>query len=451
MIIAATAVGMDAARTYREVEQRTSNLSLASGMSTPAPAEDFSIRLSHSLSSESITQSTCQSLVSRGSGGCPPLAQSNKSFGISGEEILSQLAEQAIGQPVTISEIAEDSPQAASPVSLPRTPRNGLLPVQRAELISSIVYTQEEKVMFSAQGQVQTADGREISFHLGLSMERRTMVTNSVATNLTMFIDPLVLRFDTDTALLGDSVFSFDLDSDGDKEQLASLGKGCGFLALDRNHDGIIGNGLELFGPASGEGFGELAGFDSDANQWIDENDPIFDKLLIYRPDDQGGESLQSLRKAGVGAISIAHAGTKFQLEGLHGDILGSVKASGIFLTEAGEVRSLQEVDLASPAMTAATASGALPPADNQQEIALQALRDIITMQQFRLKMRLAEQRVQTSTRKVEQRQWLLSWLENHSRLHDIAINHNAESEGGQDPASLTAPQRLWPFANTTG
>lgn len=447
MIIAATAVGMDAARTYREVEQRTSNLSLASGMSTPAPAEDFSIRLSHSLSSESITQSTCQSLVSRGSGGCPPLAQNNKSFGTSGEEILSQLAEQAVGQPVTISEIAEDSPQAASPAALPRTPRNGLLPVQRAELISSIVYTQEEKVMFSAQGQVQTADGREISFHLGLSMERRTMVTNSVVTNLTMFIDPLVLRFDTDTALLGDSVFSFDLNSDGEKEQLATLGKGCGFLALDRNHDGIIGNGLELFGPASGEGFGELAGFDSDANQWIDENDPIFNKLLIYKPDG----SLQSLSQAGVGAISIAHAGTKFQLEGQNGDILGSVKASGIFLTEAGEVRSLQEVDLASSATTAATASGALPPADNQQEIALQALRDIITMQQFRLKMRLAEQRVQTSTRKVEQRQWLLSWLENHSRLHDIAIKHNPESEGAQDPAGLTAAQRLWPFANATG
>lgn len=450
MIIAATAVGMDAARTYKEVEQRTSNLSLASGLSTPALAEDFNIRLTHSLSSESRMQSTSQSLVSRGSGGCLPLTQNDKSYGTSGEEILSQLAEQVIGQPVTISEV-EENPRPAAPSASPRIPGKGLLLVQRAELISSIVYTQEEKVMFSAQGQVQTADGRDISFHLGLSMERRTMVTTSVATNLTMFVDPLVLRFDTDTALLGDSVFSFDLDSDGEKEQLACPGSGCGFLSLDRNHDGIIGNGLELFGPASGEGFGELAGFDSDANQWIDENDPIFDKLLIYRPDGQGGESLQSLRQAGVGAISIAHAGTKFQLEGLSGDILGSVKASGIFLTEAGEVRCLQEVDLANPATAAATATGALPPADNQQEIALQALRDIITMQQFRLKMRLAEQRMRTSTRKMEQRQWLLSWLENHSRLHDIANIHNAESDGSKDSASLTAAQRIWPFTNTTG
>ncbi|MDK9707513.1 MAG: hypothetical protein OEL83_10730 [Desulforhopalus sp.] len=442
MIIAATAVGMDAARTYREVEQRTSNLSLASGTSTPALAEDFSVRLSNSLSSTSRIQSTNQSLVSRGSGECPPLHETNGGSDTGGKEILSQLTEQVIGQPVTIREYVEDG-DPASPTASPSAISKGLVPVQRMELVSSIIYTQEEKVMFSAQGQVHTADGRDITFNLGLSMERRTMIANSVATGLTTFIDPLILRFSADTALLGEGVFNFDLNSDGEKEQLACPSQGCGFLALDRNSDGVIGNGLELFGPASGEGFAELANFDTDANQWIDENDPIFDKLLIYRPDGQGGENLQSLRQAGVGAISIAHAGTKFQLEDQDGGILGSVKASGIFLTEAGEVRSLQEVDLASPATTAVT----LPSADNQQELALQALRDIITMQQFRLKMRLAEQRLRGATRKAEQRQWLLEWLQNRNQWQVSMSDDKAGDEGAQ----ATAAQQFRPFANTSG
>lgn len=274
-------------------------------------------------------------------------------------------------------------------------------------------------------------------------MERKTIVTESVAIGLNMFIDPLVLRFGTDTALLSDSVFSFDLRSDGRKEQLACPGKGCGFLAMDRNSDGVIGNGLELFGPATGEGFSELAGFDSDANQWIDENDPIFDKLLIFRPDGQGGESLQSLRQAGVGAISIVHAGTDFQLESQGGAILGSVKASGIFLTETGEVRSLQEVDLATPATDAARASGPWPPVNDLQELALQALRDIIGMQQFRLKMRLAEQRLQSAAQKIEQRQWLLDWLQNLSQWQAMTSGRKRENDGECDPESFPTLQHL--------
>jgi hypothetical protein len=438
MKIAATAVGMDAARTYREVEQRISGFGLMNGTDTPATANDFGIRLSRTLNSSSLTQSTSQSVVSRVSDGCPPPMQHDEGSASNAEKVLSQLTEQLIGQPVIIREVKEHL-EPASPSKSPHISLNVALLLQRAEIISSIVYSQEEKVMFSAQGAVQTADGRDISFNLGLSMERKTMVTDSAAIGSNMFIDPLVLRFDTGTALLSDSVFSFDLNSDGQKEQLACPGRGCGFLSIDRDSDGVIGNGLELFGPTTGEGFGELAGFDSDANQWIDENDPIFDKLLIFSPDGQGGGSLQSLRQAGVGAISIVHAGTDFQMESQGGVILGRVKASGIFLTEAGEVRSLQEIDLATPATDAALASGAWSTINEQQELALQALRDIIGMQQFRLKIRLAEQRLENATQKVVQRQWLLDWLQNRSQWQTMTSGRNVENKGVKDPGSFSS------------
>lgn len=45
------------------------------------------------------------------------------------------------------------------------------------------------------------------------------------------------------------------------------------FLALDKNGDSVINDGKELFGAATGQGFKELAIYDSDKNYWIDEND----------------------------------------------------------------------------------------------------------------------------------------------------------------------------------
>ncbi|MBU1568670.1 MAG: hypothetical protein KJ630_23965 [Proteobacteria bacterium] len=452
MKIAATAVGMDAARTYRDVDQRMSGLSPKTGTDTAVSADDFSIRLSSSLSSSSLTQFTSQSVVCRlGGGGCAPLAQNENGPAKEAEKALSQLAEQVIGQPVTISEVQENL-LPPTPLVSPLVSRNAALPVQMAELISSHVYRQEEKVMFSAEGQVQTVDGRKISFNLGLSMERTTVVAESITTGLTMFIDPLVLQFDTTTPLLSDSLFfSFDLDSDGQKEQLACPGKGCGFLAFDRNNDGVINNGLELFGPATGKGFGELVGYDTDANQWIDENDPIYDKLSILRFDGNGGASLQSLRQAGVGAISVVHAGTNFQLQNLNGRILGTVKASGIFLTEDGEIRPLQEVDFAMPSIAVKINSGGWPPVSDQPNAAMQVLRDIIGMQQFRLTMRLAEQRLQNARQKVEQRQRLLSWLQNRSEWQAMTSDRSEDIEKTLYIECMAASPHFWSLPDIIG
>ena len=62
--------------------------------------------------------------------------------------------------------------------------------------------------------------------------------------------------------------------SDGRKDNISFVQPGSGFLAVDKNNDGKINNGKELFGPNTGNGFDELAKYDSDGNQWIDESDP---------------------------------------------------------------------------------------------------------------------------------------------------------------------------------
>ena len=429
MKIAAASVSMDAASTYREVEERTSRLNPITGEEDPASADDFGIRLSQSITNSNFTQFTSQSVVGPADSNCSLPEQDGSNPDTTEKNVVSQLAEQVLGHPVVIGEV-QGILSTPTPAAQSLLGAHSSIAIERAELTSSIVYHQEETMLFSARGQVQTADGREISFNLGLSMERRTVITESTSMDLTMFVDPLVLRFDTAPPLLSDMVFSFDLDSDGRKEQLACPGRGCGFLAFDRNKDGRINNGLELFGPATGAGFSELANLDSDSNAWIDENDPIFSSLSIWSFDENGGESLCSLRDAGVGAISITHAGSTFQLQDADGGILGTVKASGIFLTESGEVRSLQEVDLATSIDASSIKSEPSLSGKGRLDSAMQTLQTIMHMQQVRLKMRLAEQQLQGTTRRAEQRKWLLHWLQNRSEWHAMTSIRNKGEEG---------------------
>ena len=94
-------------------------------------------------------------------------------------------------------------------------------------------------------------------------------------------VDPLVINFAGTAAELSDTSFAFDLDNDGSKEEIATLAPGSGFLALDRNGDGVINNGSELFGPNSGDGFADLAALDSDNNGWLHDNDDAFQSLKL--------------------------------------------------------------------------------------------------------------------------------------------------------------------------
>lgn len=431
MKIAATAVGMDAARTYKEVDQRFTGFSMGSSpVEIAGQTELFGIRLATMLASSTQTTLNYRSEVSRADGGSGAIFTGG-SQAAGTESALAQLAGQVIGQPVTLR--ASETTPSSSSLAQAASPLFG---VRTASLVNGVMYTQEESLLFSARGTVQTGDGREIAFDLGLSMERRTVALETASMEVsTLFIDPLMLQFDLDSPLLGDSTFLFDLDSDGVGEDLACPGSGCGFLAFDRNSDGRINNGLELFGPESGSGFGELADLDSDANLWIDENDPVFDQLLIWSPDGQGGESLKSLREAGVGAIAVTNAGTGFRLEKGDGTVLGTIKASGIFLTESGEVRPLQEVDLAlSGTQPDIGSNGEQGAGGHRLEAVLQSLREIISMQRLRLRTMLTGERLRrTLAEREEQQQFLSNWLHGRNEWQ-ARIESQLEDERRPDP-----------------
>ena len=210
-------------------------------------------------------------------------------------------------------------------------------------------YREAEITDFSAAGVVTTADGRRIDLSLDLSMERSFVSNTDLSVQMGDAVkkDPLVINLNGGPARLGEERMSFDIDADGNTDRIATLGAGSAFLALDRNGDGTINDGSELFGALTGNGFGELAKFDLDGNNWIDENDPVFDSLSVWENAGDEGGTLLSLKDSGVGAIYLASLATPFDLKDAANNDLGQVRTSGIYLAEAGGVGTIQQLDMA--------------------------------------------------------------------------------------------------------
>lgn len=208
-------------------------------------------------------------------------------------------------------------------------------------------HVEAETTRFSAGGTLRTEDGREINFSAELTMARAFASETRVSLRAGDALkDPLVLNFSGNAAELSGDRFAFDLNLDGSPDQMAKLAGDSGYLVLDRNGDGIVNDGSELFGPQSGDGFAELAGYDNDDNQWIDENDAVFTQLRIWTPDATGDGDLMSLDQVGVGALYLGRAETPFQQKDADNNLRGVTRSTGIYLNENGTVGTIQQLDL---------------------------------------------------------------------------------------------------------
>lgn len=210
-------------------------------------------------------------------------------------------------------------------------------------------YSESEQTQFTAEGTINTSDGKNIQFSLSLDMSRSYVEQTDISLRLgdaRQAKDPLVLNFDGTAAQLSDQKFSFDLNSDGKAEEINALTGNRGFLALDKNGNGKIDNGSELFGPTSGNGYQDLAAYDADHNGWIDENDPVFQSLKVWNKDINGNDTLSSLQDKNVGALYLGKVATPFSVKDESNVLQASIKETGLFLQEDGKAGTMQRVDL---------------------------------------------------------------------------------------------------------
>lgn len=202
--------------------------------------------------------------------------------------------------------------------------------------------SETESCRFSAGGKVCLADGSERQFDVAFELERSEESSRTVSRTL---IDPLVVDSGAPGAALDANRVAFDLDNDGTLEQMRLPGAGSAFLFLDRNHNGRADNGSELFGPETGNGFGELARLDNDHNGWIDGADPAFADLRLWQAGDAEQSSVRRLDEAGIGALATASATTPFALKE-HGEAVGQMRSSSLWLGETGGAGVVRQIDV---------------------------------------------------------------------------------------------------------
>lgn len=249
----------------------------------------------------------------------------------------------------TSSNIPIDAQAPPTAVSNPQT--MPMTPNERASLEYQVNerFYQQETGQFRAQGVIKTSEGQEINIDIDLNMSRELLQERAFSLRLGAALkDPLVISFDGRTAELSQQRFEFDLTIDGQQEWIPTLGQNSAFLAFDRNGDGKINDGSELFGAKTGDGFKELTQYDDDGNGWIDENDFIFEHLkLWFKPGTGDSQQLISLKDAGIGAIYLGNADTPFTLNNSLGDErLGVIRSTGIYVSDQGKAGLIQHVDL---------------------------------------------------------------------------------------------------------
>ena len=147
--------------------------------------------------------------------------------------------------------------------------------------------------------------------------EKRNSNRYSTATAAQPPRDPLVIDLGTKGINLStvENGVHFDIDKNGFAEKTVWTDGEDGFLVLDRNYNGIIDDGGELFsdhvimknGLTSSDGFEALADLDEDNNGIIDEKDSRFFDLRVWVDSERDGfstaDEIKTLADLGITSI----------------------------------------------------------------------------------------------------------------------------------------------------
>jgi len=263
------------------------------------------------------------------------------------EEALQSLVSHAFSRDIRITGNASLGSSASSGRLSPQG--QPLASQVTATLSRSYRYETEQHSALTIEGQLQLADCRTVDFVLHTRMDSSLQFQSGSGqfASAAVRTDPLIINLHGGAAQLTDTAFTFDIDGDGSSESVSFATGGSGFIAFDRNGDGKINDGSELFGSRSGDGFADLAALDDDGNGFLDQNDAAFAQLKFYSRDENGNEILQNLSEVGVAALGVQSADSPALVRGSAGQELGLVRGTGVFVLESGAVGTVQQVDLA--------------------------------------------------------------------------------------------------------
>ena len=156
--------------------------------------------------------------------------------------------------------------------------------------------------------------------------------TNEVFWNLD-YVAPVVLDLDSDGIELvpvATSKTTFDANSDGNKDITGWVSAEDALLVLDRDGDGVIGDGSEISFvqdlPGATTDMEGLVAYDTNADGVFDGADERFGEFQIWQDANQNGvseaEELKSLAEAGIAGIDLALTPTGQTVEGATDNVI---------------------------------------------------------------------------------------------------------------------------------
>jgi len=149
-------------------------------------------------------------------------------------------------------------------------------------------------------------------------VDEQVLALGSKADNL--FFSPIVLDLNKSGTLSVsvDNGTRFDLKASGSLLKTGWVESGDGLLAMDRNGDGIINDGAELFGnstklangKAAANGYVALAALDGNRDGTIDAKDAAWSKLKVWMDQNGDGRTdageLLSMAEVGVASLKLS-------------------------------------------------------------------------------------------------------------------------------------------------
>jgi len=183
--------------------------------------------------------------------------------------------------------------------------------------------------------------------------ESSTQITITFYKHDTNTLPPIVLDLDGDGIELvsaPDSPIYFDMDLDGIGDQTGWVGSDDGFLALDRNGNGIIDDASEISFASDADGaLSDLEGlraFDSNANGFLDAGDVRFGEFRVWRDANQDGIS-QASELFSLAQLGIVQMNLSLDLTGAEpGEVENTIYGTTQYLRDDGTTGTVGDVFL---------------------------------------------------------------------------------------------------------
>jgi len=221
-------------------------------------------------------------------------------------EKISRALEKLDSLSVSAGELpAAEVPAAEVPAAVPDAPATSSQPQQPTqESFSMIHFSLDLEVTSSQEMSFAIAELRDQGIEVQ-SVRIESTQTFKLHIEFTAFqqqvqqSDPLVVDLSGDGVRLTglENGARFDINADGKTEQTAFVQGNDAFLVLDRNGNGRIDNGSEMFGDQNGavNGFEELRKYDGNRDGVIDGKDAIYASLRLLH--DRNGDGRVGLRE----------------------------------------------------------------------------------------------------------------------------------------------------------